>query len=347
VVKKVVFMVYVLAVLAAGCSDDNKQPQQDTQSEAANVTTGDIEKAEDVPITEQKISVVKYAPVKGDRFSYKVVQYEEIQEDSLKIIQKIESFYTKNIIAIRTGGSIEMTVRIDSLFVSNTMPDPTQSNKPIVKTYNSRSKKDRENPDLRDFTSILDEDIRIILDSKGRVEEIGGLTPIVNKILGDKRDSVSPDIKSRITSGLESQVFRLTIASEIIPFPDTPIDSTLSWTRQEVNPLSGLFRSTSRSTYTIASVKKVGDKRIGIIKAQLAAEVLKPKESNGVVEMTLSSSSIGGDGEMMIDLDKGYTISKKTQVLSDLNGAVKEIKTKQERKIHQKTLTKISVELLP
>jgi hypothetical protein len=50
---------------------------------------------------------------------------------------------------------------------------------------------------------------------------------------------------------------------------------------------------------------------------------------------------------MMIDLDKGYTISKKTQVLSDLNGAVKEIKTKQERKIHQKTLTKISVELLP
>lgn len=67
-------MVYVLAVLAAGCSDDNKQPQQDTQSEAANVTTGDIEKAEDVPITEQKISVVKYAPVKGDRFSYKVVQ---------------------------------------------------------------------------------------------------------------------------------------------------------------------------------------------------------------------------------------------------------------------------------
>ncbi|HRI30162.1 MAG TPA: hypothetical protein PLQ21_01430, partial [Candidatus Kapabacteria bacterium] len=133
-------MVYVLAVLAAGCSDDNKQPQQDTQSEAANVTTGDIEKAEDVPITEQKISVVKYAPVKGDRFSYKVVQYEEIQEDSLKIIQKIESFYTKNIIAIRTGGSIEMTVRIDSLFVSNTMPDPTQSNKPIVKTYNSRSK---------------------------------------------------------------------------------------------------------------------------------------------------------------------------------------------------------------
>jgi hypothetical protein len=347
VVKKLVFMVYVLAALAAGCSDDNKQPQQDTQSAPANVTTEDIEKAQELPVAEQKISVVKYAPAKGDRFSYKVVQYEEVQEDSLKVIQKIESFYTKNIVAIRSGGSIEMTVRIDSLFVSNTMPDPTQSNKPIVKTYNSRNKKDRENPDLRDFTSILDEDIRIILDSKGRVEEIGGLTPIVNKILGDKRDSVSPDIKSRITTGLESQVFRLTIASEIIPFPDSPIDSTLSWTRQEVNPLSGLFRSTSRSTYKIASVKKVGDKRVGIIKAQLSAEVLKPKESNGVVEMSLSSSSIGGDGEMMIDLDKGYTISKKTQVLSDLNGAVKEIKTKQERKIHQKTLTKISVELLP
>ena len=63
--------------------------------------------------------------------------------------------------------------------------------------------------------------------------------------------------------------------------------------------------------------------------------------------MSLSSSSIGGDGEMMIDLDKGYTISKKTQVISDLLGAVKEIKTKNERKIHQKTLTKISVELLP
>lgn len=337
----------IVGLLTIGCSTHDKEPQQDTQSGKTNVTTNDIAQAEELPIAEQKISVVKYAPAKGDRYSYKVVQVEEIQEDSLKVIQKIESYYTKNIMAIRSGGSIEMTVRIDSLYVSNSIPDASQPGKTIVKTYNSRNKKDRENPDLRDFTAVLDEDIRIILDSKGRVEEISGLTPIVNKILGDKRDSVAPEIKARITSGLESQVFRLTIASEIIPFPDSPIDSTLSWTRQEVNPLSGLFRSTSRSTYKITSVKKVGDKRIGIIKAQLAAEVLKPKESNGVVEMSLSSSSIGGDGEMMIDLDKGYTISKKTQVLSDLLAAVKEIKTRNERKIHQRTLTKISVELLP
>jgi len=349
VVKKLsVMLVCAIALLfTKGCTNGEKDPQTEKNgTESSNVSVTDMAKAEDVPMEEQKISTLKYAPAKGDVFSYKVQQLEEIQEDTLKVIQKIESYYTKSIVALRSGGSIEMTVRVDSLYVSNTMPDPTKPGQSMIKTYDSRKKADRDNPDLRDFSAVIGEDIRIILDSKGRVEEISGLTPIINKILGDKKDSIAPEIKSRITSSLESQIFRLTIASEIIPFPDTKIDSTMSWTREEVNPLSGLFRASSRSTYKLNSVKKIGDKRVGMIHAKLSAEVLKPRETNGVVEMSLTSSSIGGDGEMVIDIEKGYTISKKTQVTSDLLGAVKDLKTKNERKIHQKTLTKISVELL-
>lgn len=333
-------------VIMEGCSSNDKDPQSEKDGVKSNVSVQDIAQAEEVPLQEQKITMLKYAPAKGDVYSYKVSQLEEIQEDSLKVVQKITSYYTKTINALRSGGSIEMTVRIDSLFISNSMPDPTKPGQTMVKTYDSRKKADRENPDLRDFSAVIGEDVRIILDSKGRVEEIGGLTPIINKILGDKRDSVAPEIKSRITSSLEGQMFRLTVASEVIPFPDKSLDSSYSWTREEVNPLSGLFRANSRSTYKLSNVKKVGDKRVGMIGAKLYAEVLKPRETNGNVEMSLSSSSIGGDGEMIIDIDKGYTIKKNTQVMSDLVGSIKDLRTKNERKIHQKTLTKISVELL-
>lgn len=337
-------------VVVAGCSNnsDNKSPQQTaSQSNSQNIHPADTAQATEVKESERQVKELHYSGKPNDRYSYKLTQVDVLDQDGNKATMSTTFYYTKIIKESKSDGSTDMSVRVDSIRIKSVYPNPAMPNNSIETNYNSQDSAQRNTPQFRQYSGVIGENVRMLVSAKGKIEEISGLTPILNKILGKQKDSVPPADKDRLIEQLKYQLFQVPFQNEYQTFPDNGIvDSSQSWSRTDISALSGVFKVRNSVKYSIASVKNIRGRKTALIKATLNAEVVNPKVEQETVKFKLNESSISGEGESLIDIATGTTIYKKNKINTMINATMTESKSKQTQTAKQVLSTTITVELL-
>ncbi len=349
VIKSIFFSVLTAtAVLAASCggNSDNKHPEEQGKSSA--ILPADTAQATEVPAAERKVSRLQYTATVGQRMSYKLMQVDDIDQDGQKAQMSTTIYYTKSIKEIKTGGIVDMNVRIDSIRMKSTYPNPSMPGAQSVSMYNSQDSASRSNEQFRQYNGIVGEEVRMLVNGRGKIEEVSGLTPILNKILGYQKDSVPQKAKDQLVEQIRYQLFQIPLQNEYQTFSDEDgkVDSTQSWSHADVSALSGVFRVKNSVKYTIESVKNIKGRKAASIKALLTAEVTNPKAEQGSAKFTLNESSISGNGESLIDVETGMTIYKRNKVVTVIDATLLDPKAKQNQRARQQLTTTVTIELL-
>ncbi len=343
------FICCFLAVIWS-CGDSQQQTieKQLPESNATQVPhTSELASAQQLNGNEAKITSLLYRVQAGDVFRYKFSQDDKLNQDGMNAETSQTLYYTKKIKSIKSDGSIEMTVRYDSIRLNNNYPDLRDSTKRITTSYNSSNPKDRENKDFNQYNGILGEEITALVSKDGHISEISGLTPLLSKIFGDMKDSLNPKMREQALEQIKVQLYQRPLQQEYQNFPDGgTIDSTNTWQFKERSPLSGIFLVDNSITYHLDAVKQVGSRKTAFISAKLVSSIDNPAQKQGIVAFKLNKSEISGSGETILDVEKGYTIQKKNTIRTFIDATMSDAKTKQSKRAVQSLVSTMKIELI-
>ena len=198
-----IIVLLVIAGLLESCSDTKK-------SDVKEFVPYTIENVKVAPKAEGiSVKSLYYAPKVGDKSSYKLVQISKVERNSVQMEQSITQYYTKSILSIKPDSSIEMSVKIDSMRISEKGPDQAQPGKTVSLQFNSEDSAAKSKPEYKQYYAIVGAQVQILASKLGRIEEIIGLTPIINEILGNKKDSVPDKLKENLAQQIKTQFFQL------------------------------------------------------------------------------------------------------------------------------------------
>jgi hypothetical protein len=331
----------VIVGLLESCSDTKK-------NDVKEFVPYTIENVKVAPKAEGiSVKSLYYAPKVGDKSSYKLVQISKVERNSVQMEQSITQYYTKSILSIKPDSSIEMSVKIDSMRISEKGPDQAQPGKTVSLQFNSEDSASKGKPEYKQYYAIVGAQVQIIASKLGRIEEIIGLTPIINEILGNKKDSVPDKLKENLAQQIKTQFFQLPLQQEFQTYPETgKLDASKKWSRIDVLPMSGILTVKNTVNYTMGSIKEMNGKKIAIVDANLTAEISKSKEMPKGLQFTLNDSKFEGKGITIVDIQTGSTLYKKNEVFTMISATMKELASGIIQAVSQKIQTTVTVELL-
>jgi hypothetical protein len=322
-------------------------PQDDSLS---TVTASDTANATAIPLEDARIRrlTLRYEP--REVYRYRIVQSNVITQDTIASSNSSTYTYTKTVNKVLAGGAYEVSMRIDSVQATLTVRSKNASKPLVNNTFNSTDTAKRRDPQYASMAALVGTAVRITIDTMGKVTDIVGTDSIVGKIVAAAPGGANATKQERemLSQQIEQGVFGSFAGQEFVPYPDAEIDSTLSWTREQNIPIPPFFEAHSIITYRIENVKNVKGRRLATIVASIQGVVRPVAVPNDApVTITTSGSKISGDSRAVIDLDKGFTISKKNNVRMLVSGTVTRKESGQKETFKQEQESTFSVELLP
>jgi hypothetical protein len=344
----------LLALVLAGnclfigaCNETRDSNDPAVEGGSSNITLSDTANATVLPIAEQNLTNLQYAVKPGEKYHYKLNQKTFIDQDSTHAETEITMFYTKTVKSVRSDGSMEISVRFDSISARNKVPSFTGSGQPMTETrYSSRDSANAKDKRFDQFNVLIGEDVSMIVSQKGTIEEVSGLTPIINKILGAQKDSIPMEQKNQLIEQIKNEAYIRNLQPEYQIFPDSTVDSNLSWTRTSQIPLFGLFPTKNTVQYKVQSIKEINGRKALDIAMNVQALVTNPKFKNGPAEFVLNDHKIATSGKSLIDQEKGYTVFKKTEIMTYADATATNTQNKQTQRSKQKNTQITTIELI-
>jgi len=335
-----------IVVFACDSSDQSNPEQGASDSLREHVTDAELSQAKALSPAEAQVDslVLRYAV--GDVFRYRMRQESEAGPDSAFATQRSSHVYTKRVKAIRSDGSFELSVTVDSIEMSVVIRNRSSNAVLAQQYYNSSDTANRNDPKRIHLTAILGEEVSIILTPQGRIQEMSGVSTIVNKIRKVTPSLTTQDVPA-VTQQIEAAVFAMLVEQEYLRFPSAALDSTATWVASNTVPVMDYFRASSDAKYTIRNVRQVRGQRLAVIDASLSGTITSmplPKES--AVSIKLSKGDIRGKGNVLIDVAKGFTVKKDNEITTSVAGMLTQTSTGMRQPLTQNTTMRYSVELL-
>ncbi len=345
------FTVFVILVLVTSCQNqkdkegpvDDKKGEQTTQG---TVLPGDTSSAKELAGDESKVTTLKYTPKKGDVFRYKLTQLSKVtQEGGVTATSNSIQFFTQKVTDVKKDGRIELSIRYDSIIVNNLTVSPKMRNE---LTFDSRKKEDKANPDFKQYNAIIGAEVTVLVKQNGEIEDIIGHKAVLEKALGDKKDSLTAQQREMFENQLKNEIYLVPLQQEFQFYNDNGmIDSSQSWFRENMIPIAGIFPAKSTLVYKIENVREVNGKKIATISSNITTDITKKKLSQNSVEFVLKNSTISGVGKSMVDVEKGTTIYKSNTISMDLDvEAVNKENKEQKQRMKQSINSQITIELI-
>ncbi|GAB1430822.1 hypothetical protein MASR2M18_16560 [Ignavibacteria bacterium] len=337
----------VCIIGVSGCSETKQENPEQTSVKSVAPAPAELSEARPLAGAEAEVKSLQYRVKPGDVFRYKFSQRDKLVQDGMNAETEQILYYTKTIKAVKSDGSVEMSVRYDSIRLSNDYPDAQDSTKRASSSYNSSNKADRENKEYSQYNGIIGEDVTMLVSKDGRISEISGLTPLLSKIFGEMKDSLNVQMQEQALEQIKVQLYLRPMQQEYQNYPDGgTIDSSKSWKRSERSPLSGVFLVDNDIAYRLDAVKNVGMRKAAYISAKLTSKIVNPLQKQGSITFKLNKSEISGSGETVLDVDKGYTILKKNTINTMIDAVLGDAKTKQSKRALQTLVSTMKVELI-
>ncbi len=341
-----ILLALTIAVSMWACSTDDA-PKDDAESGSAEITVADTADAKTISFIEAKVDsfVLRYTP--GQELQYRVRQFSEAGPDSAVATTNSSHVYTKKVRAVRSDGSFEITMRFDSVKVDAVVRNRNTGAVLLQQSYSSSDSTHRSNDKFVQFNALLGEEISVFVSPRGAILQVGDVTPIVKKMIATAKQEVSPQMSEQLAEQLKTAIYGSFHGQEIIPYPIGKIDSTGSWSNSMTTPLPEFFNVSTVASYHIANVKEVKNRRIASIDATIkGAFTVRPLPKDAPFSVKVNSSSISGSSRSLLDVEGGYTISKKNTITMNVSATI--VSPKGERRsVSQSQVSRYEIELLP
>ncbi len=329
---------------------DSKTGVAADSSATSNTGVSATDTASARPIeVEPESMAMSYAVKAGDVFTYRITERDQIVEGSKGIEGLKVYYYTKRITSVIPDSQITFTLRFNRIVVTSTAMLPDSTGKPVARTirYNSADTNDRKNPNFAQYSVLIGHEVVMVITPQGKVLDIRNVEPIADQLIKVmERDSVSAEERRFITGSIATNTYGMVHVQEFQIYPQKKLDSTRSWTNTLPAPLLGIFPTENVVTYHIDKVLDMKGRRVADISGSLESKVLDRQAKNQYGTITLKSGGITGSSKHLVDLEKGFTVLKKSSLLIDAEVSTLRNDNKKTETTKQKTTTDFIVELL-
>lgn len=339
-----VIRVVALAAIAAcviACETQEAPPDA-----RAPITVDEIANASPLAGTESTIDTLVLNYAKGDVFRYRAVQVSTGGVDSAIMEQRSTHIYTKRIRNVRGDGTFEIGMTFDTIMIDVKATSKRTGQIIQEQHFTSADSAQRKDPAFAQFGALIGEEVTIILRPNATIQEISGVSSIVNKIIGDQ--PVPAETRAQFTRQIELAAYAAFVEQEYLRFPENGLDSAGGWTTSNAAPiLNNIFIASSTARYHVDAVKKIRGQRIADVSSTLSGTVTTGNIPKGsTLRVRMGRSEIVGKGRAVVDVDMGYTISKTTDLTTDLQATVTNTATNQSQMMSQRTSMRTTVQLV-
>lgn len=283
----------------------------------------------------------------GDVFRYRVVQETNGGPDTARTRTKSTHCYTRTVRSIRSDGSFETVMRFDSIIVSAVVSNTKTGQKLVEQSFRSSDTAAETKNRFPQFSALIGEEVLVYITPDGRVQQVGDVAPIVKKIATSSQQQVPPAALEQLASQIKASIYASFSLQEFVPYPKQEIDSSGRWVNEQVTPLSDIFSLTTKATYTIERIYELKSRHLGVVSANVVGNVrVAPLPKGSPLSITVSSSSITGESNALMDVDRGYTISKKNRITMNMTARVR-MPQGGEQTVSQSQDSRYEIDLLP
>lgn len=330
------------------CSTDDTPKDTASVDSSAVVTARDTAQATTLTLQQAALDTFAVRYRKGTVLRYRVTQSSEAIQDSTIAQQRSTHVYTKTVRDVHPDGTFTVAMRFDSIRVNFTARNRTTGAAMLSKSYSSADSMQRSSPEYIQYNALLGEDVDLVIDHRGGIVRVGSVSNIVNQLLKSLGQSPPPSASAQLTAQVQSAIFGAFHGQEIIPFPAGRLDSTGRWTNAMTTPIAELFAVATKATYHVTAVKQIRTRRIATIDAQVTGSMnVRPLPREAGIAVTIDTSSITGSSDALLDVDGGYTISKKNTISMNVTATVRGGQRGERQTISMSQMMRYEIELLP
>lgn len=329
------------SLLFLGC--DGTKKVLTPNNEEITILKSDSASLASAPIQTAKITSLAYIPAKGDIFHYRITQDNSMEQDSgvVKMHQVVS--YSKTIRDVKSDGTIEASVRFDTIITDSKY---NVSGQEQTAHFNSTNLADMKDERFVQFSAVIGESVTMYINGAGEITEVSGLTSIVNKMLGAKKDSVSSEQRQQISKSVEVEFIRAITQQELQSMPDK-LDSSQKWSRSASVPIGQLFTAATTINYEVLGKKKVDGGDVVQMGARLSAMVSANKlPPNYPAKIDINETKFEGAGISYIIPETGVMTYKKSNQIFFVDATMTDTRAKKSQRTRQKLETNIKVELI-
>ena len=336
------------AVILIGCSNDGSQDSPE-EAAAKQVTIADTSAGTIVETSKLSVDSIRLKLDSGTTFRYKVTQFSEVTQDTAVATTNSTHYYSKKVKSKRSDGSFDVSMKFDSLKLDISMRNIKTGESMTAGSFNSRDSTQLNDPKNVQFSSVIGEEVTLILGATAKIQEISGVSSVVNKIAAKVPGAFQNEQqRSQAAEYIEGMMYASFVGQEFVPYPAGKLDSSLSWTNEQSSPVGKLYTVSSTTTYRIVNVRLVKGHRLATVEATLKGFItpLEPPKEMGI-SISIEKSEILGSSHAVLDLDNGTTVVKKNHLMLNVKATVTNRANGQKQTISQKNESRYDVELIP
>lgn len=303
-----VSLAIALLVLMVGCSTNQQKPSELRDTTIAQRSGGNAE-----PITIRDSFRLRYTPTSGIELNCVLEQNETLDQDSLHVRAQTVWYFTQVIEQREPNGRMRMRMRYDSIRLEQRYWQGDSAAVQVVR-YNSARQADRQDERFDMLTAAIGKEVRAAISALGAVEEITGTGQILRALLGGARaDSLTQDQRKQLEHQLEVELYAQALAQQFLLLPDSPLDSSRTWSRSIPQQIPPLFVATAKATYRLDSLERKQGDSLLLISAVLDGKIqLVPEvEKQGVV---LRTGTVRGATQGTLSMHYGLMVQRSNTV---------------------------------
>lgn len=341
--------ILTIVVLATWSCTSDETPHDATNTDtSAVVTAGDTSQAVTLTLQEAALDTFAVRYRKGEILRYRVTQSSEAVQDSTIAQQRSSHVYTKTIREVHPDGTFTVAMRFDSITVIFTARNRATGATLLSKTYSSADSSQRSSAEFVQYNALLGENVDLVIDRRGGIVRVGSVAKIVDQLLKTSGQTPPAGVKEQLEAQVQGAIYAAFHGQEIIPFPEKPLDSTGTWTNAMTTPVAELFTVATTATYTATSVKKIRNQRVATIDASVSGTMtVRPLPREAGISVTIDKSSINGSSAALLNVDGGYTISKKNTISMNVAATVRGGQRSERQTVSMSQTMRYEIELLP
>ncbi|MBC8125370.1 MAG: hypothetical protein H7X70_06515 [Candidatus Kapabacteria bacterium] len=336
----------IISVSLLACSG-NESPKESVKLSTAEATASDTASAKTISFTESKIDSFVLRYKKGDEFHYRVRQYLEAGPDTARATTQSTHVYTKKVLSVRSDGSFEVVMRFDTIRIDAFIRNKNTGVTLVEQHYFSSDSTQRTKDEFVQFNAIIGEDVSVFISPRGAILQVGDVSPIVKKMVSTSKQTIPPEYVNQLSEQVKASFYSSFHGQEVVPFPTNKIDQDGKWSNAVSTPFADFFILSTIANYHIVNVKEVKNRRLASINASFSGSCsVRPLPKNVPFSVKVNSSSISGTSHSLLDVEGGYTISKKTAITMHVAATV--VSPKGEKNtVSQNQTSRYEIELLP
>jgi len=338
----------LLSITITSCTQDGSNDR--TEEAPGTVTAADTASATEMDRAEARSERITLQYKPNETYRYRIVQMTSMTQDTVTSSNTNTYLYSKRVKDRNAAGTYSVTMTIDSVGASMTVRTKGAAQPVMSNSFSSGDTAQRKDPQYASLASLIGIPVTLTIDTLGKISKITGADSIARRMAASvpAMRGVGENEMKMLAAQIEQSVYGSFAGQEFVPYPDEPLDSSLSWSRTQSLPGGPLFQISAKATYRIESIKNVKGRRLATVVAEISGTISPSKAPEGSpVSVKTTNSAIDGSSRAVIDLDNGVTISKKNIIRMQVSGTITETSSGRKEAFKQAQETTYSVDLLP